>query len=536
MPFWKPARLFPRPLGLAVAAVLLASAGAGASVVLSEFGVWPYPALQQGVDAATRRTRPPERVLPTQLLDFDLLQVGYGFPQTSRQAGAFARMPGALLLMVNGTLSVLDPETLARRLLPVAFPDNGREALEALPAPDGPPAHVRYAWHRYHDLEYEPPYLYLSYSQFYPDARCVTSVVARLRIEGPVAQLRAGADDWETVLETSPCLLFRGGPEPYKGHQAGGRLERSGDGALFWTVGDYGYDGLDAPPVSQNPASDYGRIWRIDLATGASTVHSTGHRNPQGLTRTADGALWSTEHGPQGGDELNHVEAGRDYGWPQATYGTDYGSSVWPGAIATGRHEGFAKPAWSWVPSIAPSELDEVEGIDPLWDGDLLIGSLNARSLVRARLDGSRVVTMETIPLGDRVRDMLMYRGRIYLYSDNAEVIRLTPRRRPAGLQGGAPAMSREAAGEIGRCRTCHGQSTNGAAPGLCGVEGRPVGQAPGASDALRRAGGVWDRDRLVAFLADTEAGIPGTGMPQVTIPDPAVRAEVVDRLDTLCR
>jgi glucose/arabinose dehydrogenase len=142
---------------------------------------------------------------------------------------------------------------------------------------------------------------------------------------------------------------------------------------------------------AQNPDSDFGKILKIDLRTSTKSHVSIGHRNPQGLTITASGAMYATEHGPQGGDELNLIVPGKNYGWPIETYGAHYGKYDWP--VQTRNAKAFERPVLAWVPSIGVSNLIELENFHPAWNGDLLVESLKAQSLFRLRRDGDgRVV------------------------------------------------------------------------------------------------------------------------------------------------
>jgi glucose/arabinose dehydrogenase len=115
------------------------------------------------------------------------------------------------------------------------------------------------------------------------------------------------------------------------------------------------------------------------MGTNKWRVFTKGHLNPQGLTFLKNGQLLSTEHGPKRGDELNVITEGSNCGWPDVTVGTEYGSYDWPvGSSLVGSHTGYTAPLFAWVPSIAVSQLIEINNFHPRWDGDLLVGSLKA--------------------------------------------------------------------------------------------------------------------------------------------------------------
>src|SRR5688572_2590078 len=137
--------------------------------------------------------------------------------------------------------------------------------------------------------------------------------------------------DWRSVYESAPCLTFKKTGNPFVGYQIGGQLELLDSNHLLLALGDHGLDGVnDEDRVSQDENTSYGKIVLIDLITGASSTFSRGHRNPQGLHVDAQGAIWSTEHGPRGGDELNLIRQGANYGWPFVTYGANYQTNDWP--------------------------------------------------------------------------------------------------------------------------------------------------------------------------------------------------------------
>ncbi len=174
----------------------------------------------------------------------------------------------------------------------------------------------------------------------------------------------------------------------------------------------------------QDSASHFGKLVRVAIGSGEAEILSSGFRNPQGFARDADGVLWSVEHGPQGGDELNLLEPGRDYGWPSVSYGVHSPGHALQGEEEEGGHEGFAKPRFAWVPSIAVSPLivNDARWF-PLWKDDLLAGSLAGNSLFRIRRAGTDIQYVERIEVGYRIRDLAqMPDGRIALLRDAGRV------------------------------------------------------------------------------------------------------------------
>ncbi len=339
---------------------------------------------------------------------------------------------------------------------------------------------------------------------------------------------------WRTLYETSPCLPLREGGRghAFGGQQQGGRMAWLDANEFLLTVGDHEYDGWNGTPqLPQDPAASYGKIVAIDRRTGASRIFSLGHRNPQGLYIDPAGTIWSTEHGPQGGDELNRIVPGANYGWPLETYGTEYGAYVWPLSDEQGRHERYVAPVYAWVPSIGVSNLIGVEkGAFPAWKGDLLVSSLVDETLHRIRFQDGRPVFVEPIPIGKRIRDILEgHDGRIILWTDDASLVSLLP-------------SSASNNGELlfaSRCAGCHqaqDDATHGTGPNLWGIAGRSVTSERGYrySEAMAALGGRWTDARLDAFIADPAAFIPGTAMDAKGIPDPASRALIIEHLKTL--
>lgn len=341
---------------------------------------------------------------------------------------------------------------------------------------------------------------------------------------------------WETVFTSQPLRAER-----YYGIGAGGRMLAE-PGRLLLTVGDYGQDDvwMRSALEAQNTGSDFGKIISIDLATKVATRISLGHRNPQGLLRTAGGVLYATEHGPKGGDALNRIEPGGNYGWPLRTYGTDYTSYDWPPAKAATAAQAatFSGPLFAFVPSIGISNAIETRAFHPAWAGDLLVASLKARALYRLRLDeGGHVVYSEPIPIGERIRDLAeLPDGRIVLWTDAGKLIVLSgdTAKLATNTRLAAPVDARE----LQPCWACHhiGPTQPGqTAPTLSKVFGRKIGADTfeGYSDALKGKGGTWSEDDLIAYLTDPSGFAPGTAM-SYRAASAADAAKIVKRLRTL--
>ena len=237
-------------------------------------------------------------------------------------------------------------------------------------------------------------------------------------------------------------VLFSQRPKFSSGAHFGCRIVDSGDGHLFLTLGDRFSRMADAQTLDNH----HGKIVRIGKdgsvpqdnpfihSTGAlPEIWSLGHRNLQGATLGPDGHLWTLEHGPQGGDELNRPEKGKNYGWPVITYGENYGGGAIGQGLTTQR--GLEQPIHHWTPSIAPSGMAFVTSTryGPDWVGTLLVGSLKFANLAHLTLNGAQVVREERLltDLKQRVRDVRQGPdGFIYLLTDErrGELLRLVLR------------------------------------------------------------------------------------------------------------
>lgn len=155
---------------------------------------------------------------------------------------------------------------------------------------------------------------------------------------------------------------------------------------------------------SQDPASDLGKVIRMDLATGKTEHLSLGHRNLLGIAFDSSGNLWNSEMGPQGGDELNLVIQGKNYGWPKVSNGSHYGGEEIPDH-ASG--DGFEAPKVWWNPSISPSSLMIYSGdMFPQWKGDAFIGALSGEAPIRVDLNGTNATKGDQWAMDTRIREV----------------------------------------------------------------------------------------------------------------------------------
>jgi len=255
-----------------------------------------------------------------------------------------------------------------------------------------------------------------------------------------VARGRLASDGVQGRLEGVE-VVFRQRPKAAGTAHFGSRLVFARDGRLFVTLGERYSRRDDAQKLDNH----LGKVVRIEadgrvpadnpfVATPGALpeLWSVGHRNPQGAAlHPATGALWIDEHGPQGGDEVNLVAAGRNYGWPVVTYGAEYGSGA---KIGEGTAKaGMEQPLLHWTPSIAPSGMAFLTSDRyPGWQGSLFVGALKDQMLVRLKFDGDRIVGEEHLLVGrvGRIRDVRQGPdGLLYLLTDadDGRLIRLLP-------------------------------------------------------------------------------------------------------------
>ncbi|RZQ55749.1 oxidoreductase [Pseudidiomarina tainanensis] len=240
---------------------------------------------------------------------------------------------------------------------------------------------------------------------------------------------------------TDGKVIFRGAPKYKSGAHFGSRLVFAPDGHLFITLGDR-YSAMDDAQTLDN---HHGKVVRIKPDGSVPTdnpfvgqenalpeIWSYGHRNVQGAAiHPTTGKLWTVEHGPKGGDEINIPDAGKNHGWPIATYGVDYDGSI----ISDKTHvEGTVQPHYYWVPSIATSNMIFYTGDKfPAWQGDLLVAALKGSQVARLDLEGDRVMHEETLfedAVKQRIRDIEQGPdGYIYLITDDraGQLIQIKP-------------------------------------------------------------------------------------------------------------
>lgn len=369
-------------------------------------------------------------------------------------------------------------------------------------------------WYRVTDIMLEPGngperLLYAATTHWDRARKCYTLRLSEAKINFETKD----STEWTVRFESAPCI------EVLLGNESGGRLAFLNDKSILMTTGQFG-----APNevLNKDPDFQYGKVIEIDRDDWTSRIFTRGHRNPQGLL--VDGReVWETEHGPQGGDELNLLTFGNDYGWPRESYGTDYGQKSLNGQWPGGDHSHSTRPFYAWTPSIGISNLIRIRGdAFESWKGDLFVASKNGRSLFRVRIREGRVILAERLETGQRIEALVeLPDGRIVLWSGWNRIQVVAP---------GDQVFS--------SCIGCHSvyRHAHGIGPDLMGVVGSKVARHKtyAYSDAMIDFGGKWTRERLDQFLADPQATVPGTAMEFAGIADPDKRKKIIDYLQQL--
>lgn len=385
-------------------AVLLAGCGGDASSEVAASDNSPES------DAGTRQGEVVLDLVESEELDFQVVQLA----DNLENPWGLAFLPGGDMLVTErpGRINRVSPGGTVTPLtgLPEIRSVNQGGLLDVVLHPD----YENTGW------------IYFTYSN--PQGEEVTSTtIARAQLEG----------DALTNLET----LYVQDPPKEPGRHYGSRIVFLEDGTFLASIGDRG---LRDP--AQDTQDDAGVLLRLNADGGipsdnpfvdddsVNDAHfSYGHRNQQGIVRHPEtGTIWAHEHGPRGGDELNLIEVGKNYGWPVATYGREYREDE-PVGIDPDETDRFVEPVTQWTPSIAPSGLAAYDGdAFPEWQGNLFVGALAYQQVRRLELNDNEVTHQETLLSGElgRIRDVRTGPdGFIYLLVDDANggIFRMEP-------------------------------------------------------------------------------------------------------------
>jgi len=232
-------------------------------------------------------------------------------------------------------------------------------------------------------------------------------------------------------------ILYKAKPNSERGQHFGSRIEFDNDAYLYFSVGDRGNRNKNPQDLTR----DGGKVYRLkddgsipinnpftNKAGAKKAIYSYGHRNPQGMAKHPDtGKIWTHEHGPRGGDEINIIESGKNYGWPVISYGINYSGTKFTEITEA---PGMEQPIYQWTPSIAPSGMAFITSdIYPNWKGNLLVGSLKFQYLNKCVIKNNKVIKQERLLDGiGRVRSVRQGPdGYIYVGVENVGIVKIIP-------------------------------------------------------------------------------------------------------------
>ncbi|MDA7558915.1 PQQ-dependent sugar dehydrogenase [Flavobacteriaceae bacterium] len=280
------------------------------------------------------------------------------------------------------------------------------------------------------DIELHPNYsnngwIYISYASSDGTGKGANTAIMRLKIQN------------NTAIKKQ--LLYKATPNSGRGQHFGSRLEFDNDGFLYFSVGDRGNRDINPQSIER----DCGKIYRL-LDNGnipvdnpfvkdrnaKKAIYSYGHRNPQGMVKhPTSGKIWIHEHGPRGGDEINIIASGKNYGWPIISYGINYSGTKFTNLTEL---DGMEQPIHYWKPSIAPSGMEFITSdVYPEWKGNLMVGVLKFQYLNRCIIKNNKVIEEEKLLEGlGRVRSVKQGNdGYLYVGIENVGIVKIIPKK-----------------------------------------------------------------------------------------------------------
>jgi glucose/arabinose dehydrogenase len=255
--------------------------------------------------------------------------------------------------------------------------------------------------------------LLISYPRLGSNRSCVEIVVDQLTYDRKSQRIKFVAN-W---FISKPCV-----PISAVQHTAG-RFAVINKNSAYVTIGDLGFSEIG----NRSKRGDLGSIFKLSAKSAVRI--SQGHRNPQGIVLLENKTLLAAEHGPRGGDEINVINEGGDYGWPFVSYGQPYGSGDYVRPSITGSHTGYTEPIEYWVPSIAPTELVQLpkQGWGD-WGGALVLGTLREEILLFMKInENNEIIESVRVEMNERIRDLeVLSNGSLIATTDSGQLITVT--------------------------------------------------------------------------------------------------------------
>lgn len=286
------------------------------------------------------------------------------------------------------------------------------------------------------DVVFHKEYFYVTYTKY-------DSKLDEIYFE--VSKIKENTQEWVQIYRSIPL------DSSYFTQGNGGELAAYED-MIYFSIGDQSLDSKNNLPSDFAAQKDYmpwGKVFRYNLSNNHIELCSKGHRNPQGLFVSEGGLVYETEHGPRGGDEINIIKCGKNYGWPNHTYGTKYGSYESNYHSEEKISNTIEQPIFFFTPSIAITDIIKIKKFHDSWNGAILVGSLKAESLYILRSLDSSISNIERINIGARIRDIIELKGNLFVLSDGGEIIKIEP--------GDANSLASGSHSAVHVCLSCHG-------------------------------------------------------------------------------
>ena len=361
--------------------------------------------------------------------------------------------------------------------------------------------------------------LYVGYTQYVSDT-CNKFTIASLKVN-----LDSNYEgNWTNIYE-SQCVTIN-----HASHEGGGKLLIAKD-KLYFSVGypdSIGFqdeEGQDHIHNTQDKSTSFGKIFEYDLESNFLKMLTLGHRNPQGLAFFNE-VLYEVEHGPQGGDEINIIKEGFNYGWPNITNGTKYGMYDYKVDFKDEPNQKYKDPLYAFVPSVGVSSILGIKDFNDRWNGNLLIGSLKSQSLYRIKLNRQGFVEfVEPIWLGHRIRDVNQLHKKIILLTDDSNLILVSANEELLKKNfKNVTFKFQDRERKIEKCLKCHSfeqSNQSSLAPSLKNVINRKFASDNfynHYSEAIKKSSGVWRKKTLIKFIQKPQEVIQGTTMPNLDL------------------
>lgn len=382
--------------------------------------------------------------------------------------------------------------------------------------------------------------LYAAHNQYVGDDK-IRMVISSIDFDAIEFEF-TGENTWKTIFKGDPIA------GETRGTDASAGKVLLVNGYLLLTTGFPGHEdpkgirkvidgGSLALTPPQNVNSLHSKVIRVSLSDFSHEIYAIGQRNSQGMVLTSSGEVLMTDHGPQGGDEINRLRQGANFGHPIHTFGTRYGTYdyAWPENLTANipKDQKFDLPVFAFVPSVAINPIIEIRNFHPRLNGDLLVGALKAQSLYRLKYVDGRVIFSEPIWIGHRIRDIYEYKNKIYLLTDDPHLISLevnTEKLRSNQTKDDKYFLSKVMQTKCMGCHSFDPTQASSMAPRLSNVIGNKIGTDTYRhySNAIKNSDLIWTKESLTRFLKNPSEVVPGTVMPNPGLNDAEIN-EIVE-------